>query len=210
MRSNRLSKSRKGNLAIALISLLLNSCASPSREETGGMVFMAAPLALLIGMGIQTILVKRWKKIWPELEFDWRPSKILLALLFAMAIIFSKQGLSYLEWMGPVMALWIFGTAFLSALFITLRIWIHFAPTSALKWSPVAAMLLNVFPALPMVLNWGGTENLDELAFFSWYFLSTASFDIPPGIVPLALLSLLAIEVSIRTGNQDNDHGSRS
>jgi hypothetical protein len=172
---------------LPLAAGVLAGC-GPTTEEAAGAVLVALPLVLLAGHLFIRLLVWLWRPLRPGLPLAATPLLCASAVAgcgaVAVAVILGERAL---EW-AP-MALWLFGTSYLTLLFVAWRIWLACEPASASSWSFFAPLSLTILPGLPLLFGVAG--QYAESVLFVWIVVGYG------GIVSGGILVLLLAEVLI-------------
>ena len=173
---------------VVLFILGLGGC-GPSRKEAGTAVILASPLVFLIGLGFVWIFYKLWSRRFPDLKMSWKPGIIctICLLLFSLPFMVNLPQKT-LDW--AVSALWIFGTSYLTVLFIVFRISFFFSQNT-FTWIAIPLILFYSFFALSLI-------DSESSASFE-LFMILCIFPGYGGIVSGIVFLILLIEVLIRT-----------
>jgi hypothetical protein len=155
----------------------------PTAEEAGAAVLVASPLVLAAGLLLVWILWRLWRRVLPDVPMDLRPGRWGLAALAVLAVIgIVVGGRSLSEWAG--LALWLFGSSYVTLMLVTLRIWLRVRSETAFTWAALPPMGLMVLPAL--VLCTGLADGLLDASTALWMAPGYGGWI--PGLLLLALL----------------------
>jgi hypothetical protein len=138
---------------LALLALLTAAC-GPTSEEAAGAVLVAVPAALGVGHLFIRLLVWLWRPL-RALPLSARPVLAAMgvaAVAAGLAVLVVGEGL--LEWVPAALAL--FGTTYLTLLFLAWRLWLHHEPASSATWSFFAPLSITVLPGIPLLYGVDG------------------------------------------------------
>ena len=164
---------------VIITSLLFSGCSGPSDKEIGQTVLLVTPTVYIISLGFQYLFFRLWKLKFPQLTLSWLPNFVFYIFLIIIAGIFGNGnpfwfltdgwGMSYVVFI-------IFGSSFLTVLFIVTRIWLFFNPTKTFTWASILTMSFYILPAFPMIA--GSTEGTSwsESIMVFWIFPGSAFF----------------------------------
>lgn len=157
-------------LTALLFFTFLGSDCEPSGSEAAGAVMMASPLVFLGGLAMLAILRSLWQPlIGPRPLLKKLHAQTLLGLLVA-ALIGNFVAVEASEW--AKIAIWAFGTSYLSVLLVVWRVWLYKASESAFVLAPVATIagLLVPVPFLILApLREEHKELKDAIVMIPWF-----------------------------------------
>lgn len=180
---------RLGHPALALLALaLLSAGCGPTPEEAAAAVIVSVPVALAVGHLFIRLLTWLWRPLLrPPLSA--RPALVTAAVAVAPALAAIIVGGDHvLEWVPA--ALWLFGTTYLTLLFVAWRLWLACDPITAGSWSFFAPLSISVLPGIPLLLGVHG--DYAEAVQAGWILVGYA------WLVGGPILALLLVEVFIR------------
>jgi hypothetical protein len=182
-------------LLIFSISLLLSGCDDPNDKEYGDAVLFVIPTVFLISLGFQYLFFRLWKKKFPQLTFSWLPNIIFYIILIVIAR-FLGDGNSYgFGDMYNIITLVIFGTSFLTVLFLITRIGLSFNPSRTFTWASILTMSFYMLPVFPMIA--GLTEGTFWSNLIDSFWVTPGGF----GLIFLLVFLALFFEALSKTGN---------
>lgn len=178
---------RGGLLAAAFLALC--GC-GPTAREAGTAVLCAAPLALIGGLLLLSLLLRLWRRRYPELSLRLLPNLCLLVALANGAVARAWFDWKSTEWTW--VALWWFGTSFAAVLLLVWRIWFRIEPRGSFTWSALPAMLLFVAPAIYLAFEGSTASGPPDWIVDLWVWPGYL------GYVPGGMFLILLIEAAIR------------
>jgi len=196
---------KRNAIHFLILGILLASCSGPTDKEIGQSVLLVVPTAFIISIGFQDLFFRLWKRKWPDLTMLWLPNSVFFVTLVILAFL-----LGHLNGFVYQTTLMLFGSSYLTILFIVTRIWLAFDPSKAFTWAAVLTMLLFAIPIFPMILGLTqGTGFFGGFVFPLWVlpgsglFSSGGNFEYP-GLLPGLIFIALIVEVLIKTRKKNN------
>ena len=160
---------KKNAFLLLAIALLLTSCTGPSDQDIGQSVLSVAPIVFLVSIGFQYLFFRIWKRKWVELTMSLPPNLIFLIFLIAFALLaFLFQDIEFRKTELLFLALFWFGTSYLTVLFLVTRIWLIFDHNRVFTWASVLTLALYILPAFPMVAGLTEGTPFGDFAFALW------------------------------------------
>ncbi|MSP62844.1 MAG: hypothetical protein EXR72_21430 [Myxococcales bacterium] len=184
-------------LACGVATLTTNDLhCGPTDQEAGRAVVMVAPLVLLLGFGVQWLLLALWRRRYEEIALRWGPNLVLLGIVSGFAAAMITVEPTSLRWAGE--ALWLFGASYATVLLLATRAFLQFDRRRAFTLPHLAPLLLQVAPAVVLGLGLIGHTDVQEVL---WIF---------PGFGGWAaggLYLVLLVEAAIRTRRRASPTG---
>jgi hypothetical protein len=197
---------KKSLLFSVILIVLLASCSGPTDKEIGQAILLVTPTVFLISVGLQYLFFRLWQRKWPELRMSWLPNLIFYIFLNIVAGIWGNGNpfWFFTDASGLSGYFILFGSSYLTVLFIITRIWLAINPARVFTWASIIALSLFALPALPMIAGMTeGTQILYLCILPVWVYPGSVLFsglnaDRPGALTALVLFILLA-EVWFRT-----------
>lgn len=196
---------KKNVISLLVMAILLAGCSAPTDKEIGQSVLLITPTAFIISIGFQYLFFRLWKRKWPELTISWLPNVIFFVMLALLAVFFGNmEGFIFSS------TLRIFGSSYLTILFIVTRIWLAFNPSKAFTWAAILTMSLFAIPIFPMISGiTQGTAFFFPFVFYFWVFpgsaLLSGDYFENPGFLTALVFFVLMLEVLIKTRKKVSD-----
>ncbi len=179
--------------ALCLVVVCTMGC-GPTPQEVGGAVLIVAPIAALVTAGLLRLLAWAFGPA-PTLRVNVlrraRAVQFGIMLVLALAqipLVLNSNVGSYL-----LDAFWLFGSSLLALVLLTWRLWRAFDHEAAQAWAILPALVLQLIPAALLSTGWfNETSGVDLLIGVLYVFPGYM------GIVPAAMLALLASEALVR------------
>ncbi len=133
---------------LALSFLGAKNC-QPSGPEAAGAVLIVSPFAFLGGLFVLRILYWIWKPMIQSAPFFQKSFAIMFGGLLVLAPIAHVAVPGASEW--AEVALWVFGTSYLSVLLLVWRIWLFKKSETAFSRAPIAATI-GILSPVPIFL----------------------------------------------------------
>lgn len=176
---------------IALTPALLADNCAPSPYEAGTSVLLAAPVAVLVTLGLFAGLHFMWRRSRPTHALAAKPMLVVAGTSLAMGLVAFAAGGGSGDHLGdwPAVAMLSFGPSYLAVFLLTWRVWLAVRPATAARGALIVATALTIVPALVCL---AGAELVPF--FFVWIYAGIY------GIPPVLLLIAFYIEAGIRAG----------
>ncbi len=152
-------------MLLVALSFLGADC-EPSGPEAVGAVMAASPFVFVAGLVMLSLLYWIWKPMLQSPRFFHKSFGITLCVLIVLSPIayFTVPGAS--KWAG--VALWMFGTSYLSVLLVVWRIWLFKKSETAFSHAPLAALIGILSPAPILFLAPLSHEATNALTIIPW------------------------------------------
>ncbi len=189
-------------LLLVVVATSLTACGITD-QDIGQSALLAAPIAVLIGLSLQSLYFRLWKRHYQSLKMNWIPSLVSF-IIFLILGANSGEGI-----LGMMMSI-VLIPAYLPMLLITIRILLRFRQQIAFTWGLVICTILYFLPAVLMYTGLTFGSPFVELTAVLWTWTSIpfialfgarfeASIFIGLIIFPALVLLLLYIEPLIRS-----------
>jgi hypothetical protein len=152
--------------ALVLLSMVGGNC-TPTPAEAAGAVLMAAPIAFLGGIFALLMLRSMWTPLLGNAPMAMGPLGVTLGVLLGLAALGGSSEKGAFEWFDAAVV--VYGTSYLSVLFIVWRVWLRARPETAFTKAPIAVMAVMLLPA-PFLLLGDVSKGAAEPFISMWIF----------------------------------------
>jgi hypothetical protein len=160
---------KRNSFLLLAMALLLTSCTGPSDQDYGQSVLSVAPIVFLVSIGFQYLFFRIWKRKWHTLTMAWLPNLVFFVCLIAFAMVaFLFRDIEFRKFELLSLVLVLFGTSYLTLLFLVTRIWLFFNHTRVFTWASILTLSLYILPAFPMVAGLTEDTGIGDLAVVLW------------------------------------------
>lgn len=198
---------RPSTILLAATAATIPIRCGPTDQEAATAVLMAAPAVLVVSLGLLLLLLKLWRRVDPALTM--RPAP--LGWLFVGLSVAGLAQVPLATELGAIdlvpIAIWAFGTSYLTILLVLWRVMLAKRPGSAFTVAPIVPMLVLTLAGVPMALgltgdhDFGGTFYTRVVGIL-WVYPGAA------GIVAGPLLLGLLIEAMVRARRARSPEGA--
>ena len=163
------------------------SC-NPSPQEVGQQILIVAPLVFLLSLALQWVLLRVWRRRWPDIALRWRTNLLVACALVPPAALAFALGHRRDE-LG--LALLMFGASYAAVLLVLTRLVLWRARSRAFTLPHLPALVLFLAPAFFLALGLESPLNADAGALYLYPGMD--------GWVPAGLFAALTAEALLRT-----------